>query len=138
MTYDFCDDGRLIYTEWFEGQLEYFYKGVSGAIYSAEHPSITPTHMQKVFVSEVAVEVNKYQIVPNSYDAICQYERENQLIIRRYKTLSADNLKQIERDVISAIHKEKLISRDIPKTEFIKIIFPSAWEKAMKEGNFES
>ncbi|MDD4493337.1 MAG: hypothetical protein PHV32_03150 [Eubacteriales bacterium] len=133
MTYTFSDNGTPIYTEWFLNQLEYFYKSVSGVIYSTESSTIMPTHMQKVFISDTAVKVDEYRYIPDVYETILEFEKANQIIIKRYETLTEAELQQIEKQIISAIHKEKLLSRDIPKTDFVKMMFPVAWEKSKEE-----
>ena len=108
-------------------------EGVSGAIYYTESPLINPTHMQKVFTADKNVEVIPHKTVADAYGTICEYEKSGQLIIRRYESLTADELINIKNNILTDIRRSKLLSRNDEKSIFVKETFPDIWKKAEKE-----
>lgn len=133
MTYQFSPDEITVYEEWFPNQLEYFYEGVSGVIYYSESPLIKPTHMQKVFTADENVEVIPYKTVADAYETICEYEKSGHLIIRRYESLTTDELLYIENQILTDIRRNKLLSHNDEKVIFVRETFLDIWEKAEKE-----
>lgn len=133
MTYTFSTEEVPICTEWFPWQFAYFYRGVSGMIYSSDSVLIEPTHMQSIFTADKPTAVEPYRNITDAYETILEYEESGLLILRRYETLSEKDMNDICDKVKLSIQKEKLLSRNDEKAAFVKEMFPDIWERAVKE-----
>lgn len=116
-----------------------FYGSVTGSIYECDgdNPAIAPTHMRGVYTSNVSVPIEKETRIDNVYDEILKQESSGKIIIRRYNQLSSDEKNKIFKQIVRAIHMQKLL---IPSSyepqqllvDFVKTKFPNAWDAASK------
>ena len=138
VTFDVDDDGILVFKEVFEHQLFEFYNGISGYIYEcyANNPDICKTHINCVYNSEKTIPITGYQTIENVYNEILNREKQGEIRISRYSTLSNEEKQKISTDTVRAIHMQKLLATsdesDVEKQliNFVKDKFPNEWEIA--------
>ncbi len=139
VTFEENENGRVVYTEWYENQLYEFYNRVSGSVYECDgdNPDIYLTHVKGVYNSEKPITPVKERMIPNVYESILEAEKKGSVVIKKYATLSTEEKETIEENTIRAIHMQKVLlpegeNRNAEYTEFVKQKFPVAWEKASK------
>jgi hypothetical protein len=132
VTFGADENGIIVFTEWFENQLIEFYKGVSGYIYECDmnNPDIVQTHIKDVLNSEKPVPVINYKEIDDCYAEILKREELGAVKIKRYDTLTQEELAEISNNTINAIKMEKLLTSFPEKANFVKQKFPREWEQA--------
>lgn len=121
----FWSEGHLYYEEYFPHQLEIFYQGKPGYIYTCEAALPTLDKMPWVYLSETPVPTAACRFIPNLYEELLALEEQGQLIIRRYHTLSPKNLDRIRRIVTQQIDQYQLRDHpDSPYAVFLRTYFP--------------
>jgi len=131
ITFESDDNGIIIFTEWFQNQLIEFYKGVSGCIYECDmnNPNIMQTHIKDVLNSEQPVPILNYQEIEDCYTEILKREEMGMVKIKRYNTLSQEELINIYNKTVKAIKMEKLLTSFPEKADFVMQKFPLAWKE---------
>lgn len=119
-TYCWDKDGRLIYEEYFPGQLTEFYAGQQGYLYACDLPLRPMAQMPWVYLSDAAVPVTSCRKIPDLLEELLAWEQRGKLLIRRYETLSAAALDTIRRIVLKEIEKDAL--REHPEAEYARFI----------------
>jgi len=139
ITFNENENGKVVFTEYYEDMLYDFYNKVSGSIYECDgdNPDIASTHMKGVYVSEDPVAVEKETIISNVYHEILKHESLGNIIIRRYNHLPNEEKARISKTTVRAIHMQKLLfpSDHISKTEqtdFVRSHFSMEWDIASK------
>ncbi len=139
VAFDEDSNGRVVFTEQYDGMLFDFYNNLRGSIYECDgsNPQIIQTHMKGVYTSEVPVNIAKEIVIPNVYEEILKHEAVGNIIIRRYTYLSDEEKNDISKTTVRAIHMQKLLSSsaNISKSEqidFVRLHFPNEWEIASK------
>ncbi|MBE6640065.1 MAG: hypothetical protein E7619_00615 [Ruminococcaceae bacterium] len=133
------ENGRVIFTEQYDGMLFDFYNNVSGSIYECDgnNPQITQTHMKGVYISESPVSIQKENKIPNVYEEILKNESAGNIIVKRYSHLSDKEKNDISKTTVRAIHMQKLLfnpnnSAKAEMIDFVRTHFPKEWEIASK------
>lgn len=139
VTFEENEDGKVVYTEWYENQLYEFYNQVSGSVYECDgnNPDIYLTHVKGVYNSEKPITPVRERVIPNVYESILEEEKKGSVVMKKYAALSPEEREKIEENTIRAIHMQKLLipneeNRNGELVEFVKQKFPVAWEKASK------
>ncbi len=139
VAFDEDSNGRVVFTEQYEGMLFDFYNNLSGSIYECDgnDPQITQTHMEGVYTSESPINITKEILISNVYEEIIKHEATGNIIIRRYTHLSAEEKNNISKTTVRAIHMQKLLSPSNSTTkfeliDFVKSHFPNEWGIASK------
>ena len=139
VAFDEDENGKVVFTEQYDGMLFDFYNNISGSIYECDgnNPQITQTHMKGVYTSEYPINIAKENVIPNVYEEIIKHEEAGNIIIRRYSHLSTEEKNGISKTTVRAIHMQKLLSPSncTAKSElidFVKSHFPNEWEIASK------
>lgn len=110
MSYRFTKDNILEILEYWPNALEETYAGVSGYIYATSYisnPQIID--IPHVTASEIPVNIESFEYIPDAYLAIRQTEKEDKLKIVRYHENNADTLDQIKRLVCREYKKAQAI-----------------------------
>ncbi|MCL2861430.1 MAG: hypothetical protein FWE22_03365 [Firmicutes bacterium] len=115
-TYGFDTGGRIVYEEYFENQLKYFYQGKKGAIYTCEgdFENKSETGIKTLFTSKNSVKIQSQEIIEDAYQHILKLEKEQKIKIIRFKDLTEKskekNIKQIE-----SLRKSSATSKELLK-----------------------
>lgn len=135
VTYEANENEIVVYTEEFPNQLYEFYHGVSGYLYRCDinNQTVVNTHINDVFISEIPVPVLGYDVVEDIYDDIIKREKMGLVQIKRYETLTDEELKSNHTTTIRAIHMQKLLHMVSEQSAFIKEKFPLEWEQALND-----
>ena len=133
------EDNKVVFIEHFDNMLFDFYNNIKGSIYECgeDNNAIAPTHMKGVFTSDIPVKVEKETQIDNVYDEIVKQESLGNIIVKRYNQLSDDEKNKIFKQIVRAIHMQKLLlpSDNLSQKDqsnFIKTHFPKAWDFASK------
>lgn len=144
VTFSVDSDGIVSYTEQFQEQLQEFYKGVCGCIYSCDgnNKLIHPTHIANVFNAEEPVPVLQSRYIADVYAEILKCESEGKIRIKRYAELSDEEKDALLNSTVRAIHMERLLyptenQETLAKIEFVKTHFPQAWGIASSQTDSE-
>lgn len=121
-------DGALHYDEYFPNQLEEFYAGREGFVYTADLDTQALDRLDSmpwVYMSENPVVPTDCRHIPDLYAELLSYERAGRLIIHRHADLSPKYLATIHRLIAQEIADRGL--RDTPDDEyavFLRARFP--------------
>ena len=109
---DIRKDGTFVFQEMFSGALEYFYKGVSGYIYSAENVTSAESMKDIPFAatSTEPVSVDACEYVPDAYEALKEAADKGLIVIKKYSENSEKMMAWIER----CIKEQYKIASEIP------------------------
>lgn len=127
-------DGTANYEEQFPDQLETFYKGVSGYLYTCSFTSKIKAveNRECLYYSGENVTAESCEYIPDVYNELLKYEAVGQLKIRRYSEQSEQRQNYLIDLIATAIIKEYSLN-DKAKSEFFKRYFVKAWEKAAQK-----
>lgn len=127
-------DGTANYEEQFPDQLETFYKGVSGYLYTCSFtPETTAIENREcLYYSTENVTAESCEYIPDVYNELLKYEAKGQLKIRRYNEQPEQRQNELIDLIATAIVKEDCFN-DKAKSEFYKTYFVKAWEKAVQK-----
>jgi len=131
LNFNFAEDGHVFYTESFPNALEEFYGGVSGSIYTCEgeFEYDKNARIQVAVISRESVNIVEEDPVPEALERILEYERQGLLEIRRYESLTEEELAREKRMILSAI---KRASAHTALVGFIKEKFPAIWAEGQE------
>jgi hypothetical protein len=134
LTYGF-KDGMVKYTESFKDGLEYFYKGVSGYIYSVDQELIIDEKVgiQSAAISEEPVKIKNVEYISDVYEKILEENRNGEILLRRYDDLDEQEHNKNNKMVLNAIKRMNLIEEENEYSIFVKEKFPEIWNMAIKE-----
>lgn len=116
-------DGALHYDEYFPGQLEEFYSGKAGYVYSAECDPTAfdlPEKMPWIYMSENPVVPTDCRYIPDLCAELLDCEREGRLTIHRYATQSEKYLATMHRLISQEMAERHL--RDDPTDEYASFL----------------
>ncbi len=112
----FWDGDLLCYEEYFPNQLEEFYAGKTGYVYTCQTELPTLEKMPWVYLSDVPVPTTACRCIPDLYEELLALEAQGQLMLRRHHTLSAKALERIRKTVLQQIDQYHL--RDTPASPY--------------------
>jgi hypothetical protein len=133
LTFEFGQHNEVIYYECFPGHLEYFYRGVTGYIYAVEgeFECDNKIGIRCAAISEQPITVQQCETIPDACETLLNYERQGNLMIHRFETLSPEKHAASRRMVLSAIKRLDLLKEDKPMAAFVKEKFPEIWNDAL-------
>lgn len=122
-------NGIPVYTEYYPDALADVYKGRHGYIYEFEkvENAENPTEINCVSVCTAPIKTEKITEIPDVYVKLLEHEKNGELVIERYETLSNNRLNQIRNMVKSEIEKYNLKNNDNSYSRFIKSRFKDLW-----------
>ena len=126
-------DGVLIFQEMFSGALEYFYKGVSGYIYTCQGDFPMDSRVQIPFctASDTTVPVTEYEYIEDVYAQIMRYQERGTFVYEKYESLPQWRIDIIRGTILRFIHRNQLlIKREHAASRFVMEKFPQYWKEA--------
>ena len=135
MNYGIREDGVPVYTESFPGALSTFYSGVRGCVYTCRgNYTENGTGISVAVVSEEPVPVEATEPIDDAYKELLRLEDAGELVIRRYESLSEEQLEAQNTMILREIREENLLRRpESPLSLFLQERFPTLWERAKKQ-----
>lgn len=139
LTYEINENNIPVYTETFQNNLEEFYNDVKGYIYSCEVSDDVENEsgIKTAITIYDEVPIKSCECINNAYEKILEYEKEGSLILRRFKTLTSEELEKNTRMIKGAIKGLDLLAYKHPLSGFVEKKFPDIWqlEKKLKESS---
>lgn len=128
-------NGIAYYEEQFPNQLEAFYNGAAGYLYTFSAPDDIRRMENRhgIFYSEKTVEVAEAIYVPNVYEAMLCEEAAGRLRVLRYNERSQKRQEELIDLLAETITKNDFFCNDSIKATFMKKFFVKAWERAEKQ-----
>jgi hypothetical protein len=129
--YGFTQSGIPIYTEYYSNAMADVYSGKAGYLYECNKVDNiqNPTTISCAYVCETSVLIDKCTEIGDVYDAFLEYEKQGELIIQRYETLSQKMLETINLMVQSEIKENNLKSNpNLSYSLFLKKHFLDIWD----------
>lgn len=123
-------NGVPVYTEYYPDALADVYKGKKGYIYEFEkiEGAENPTEISCACVCTTPVKAEKITEISDVYEKLLEHEKNGELIIEQYETLSEKKKAWIENIIKSEIEKHDL--KNNPENSYAKFIrkrFPELW-----------
>ena len=133
LTFESGEDGTPIYIESFENSLAYFYKKVSGSIYTCKGNFISkdPVGIASAVISHELVPVSSAEIIPDAYEYILHLESKNLMKIEHFRSLTEERKSANYNMVKNAILRLKLHEGIHPLSVFVQEIFPEIWSDTL-------
>lgn len=124
--------GGAYYMEQFPDQLEAFYCGASGYLYTFSAPADV-RRMEKrdgIFYSEKSVEVAQALYIPDVYHALLREETAGTLRVLRYREQSPQRQEELTDLIADMIASNNFFCDDNTRAAFMKRFFTRAWNRA--------
>lgn len=122
--------GVVHYQEQFPGQLEAFYKGVSGYLYHIEKtPDMIPVaEREEMWACPHAAEIARTAFIPDVYAEIMRHVRSGSVLVTQ---ADEDFKRQLDEHLAAHILAENLLAvPQSPDARFHARFFPNAWALA--------
>lgn len=129
-------DGIVYYEEQFEGQLEAFYKGVSGYVYCVErNENFKPVeNRESMWFSKMNSTVFETIPISDVYSEIIKYANEGKVKIIKYDDVSKERITDLYNIITQKIIKSGLLKNtDSADAKFYQTYFSKAWNDALKK-----
>lgn len=130
------NDGIVFYEEQFEGQLEAFYKGVSGYVYSVEgNKHFKPVDdRESMWFSEIDSTVFETIYISDIYSEIMKYANEGKVKIINFAEVPKERITDLYNIITQRIVKSGLLNNtDSADAKFYQTFFSKAWNDALKK-----
>ncbi len=123
-TYCWGKNHSLHYEEYFPGQIELFYKGKKGCVYTAEIDGLTQIEkMPWVYVSETPVKVSSVEEIPDIYEELLRLHEAGEITLHFYEDLPHEYIASSEKIVKREIENLKTNKNEIYEN-FLREHFP--------------
>lgn len=119
--------GGLHYIECFPDALRILYSGRAGFLYCCEAEGLAVTQKPNEYVSLQPVDITGCTEIPDLYEAFLKAEREGELEIFRYETLSPKMLLHIEQTAAQIVKEQNLYQADTPFASYMREHYPRAF-----------
>ena len=131
-------DGIVYYEEQFQGQLEAFYKGVSGYVYFVErNEHFNPVvNRESMWFSERDSAVFKATYIPDVYSEIMKYANDGRVKIFSFDEVPKERIEDLYSTITQKIvNSEVLNTPSLPDAKFYQTFFKKAWDDAVKQAS---
>ena len=127
-------DGVAYYEEQFPGQLRAFYEGVRGYVYSVMPSDSIQSMPQRedLFYSSDPLTVYRTQEIPDVYQTLLQYEREDRFKLLRFEDATPEKQEELIDRIASYICENKLTEQNNEHSRFMRKYFVDAWRRAQE------
>ena len=90
LTYEYDEQGNVFYYEWFEDGIDYFYRGLSGYVYSVsgEFDHDENIKIKYAAISETEVKVESVSYIDDVAEKLLEYDRTGKIKIVRYADIA--------------------------------------------------
>ncbi len=128
-------NGIVYYEEQFPDQLKHFYDGASGYLYHVDMTSdFHPVNDREcMFYSCQNAPVTKAQLITNVYNELLKYEKDGKFKLLRYNEQTQQRQSELTDIIASSIIKASYYENNLPRANFMKKYFSTAWEKAVQQ-----
>lgn len=136
LTYSFDKiTNKIVYTESFIHSLEEFYSDVKGYIYTCEVEGDVEnkSKINNAITYYEPLEITDCETVENAYLKIIEYQRNNNIIIRKYSDLTDEEHRTNHNMIKNAIKNLELIKGKHPLSTFVERKFPDIWKEVLTE-----
>jgi len=126
--------GVAWYEEQFPNQLQAFYQGVSGYLYTVEDSeSIHPVEgRESLYYAPSSLTVAKALYVPDVYAALCAHEKQGALHVRRYLDQTVQRRQELTDLIAQALVQANFYADDPSQQAFMRRYFSASWALAEK------
>ncbi|MBQ3099996.1 MAG: hypothetical protein IJC50_03290 [Clostridia bacterium] len=129
-------NGIVYYEEQFEGQLEAFYKGVSGYLYCVESNQNFKRveNRESMWFSEINSAVFETICVSDVYTEIMKYVKVGKVKIINFADVPKERITELYNIITQRIIKSDLLKNtDSADAKFYQTFFRKAWDDAVKK-----
>lgn len=125
-------DGQAWYEEQFPNQLQAFYEGVSGYLYTVEDSAaIHPVEgRESLYYTATPLTVAKAVHIPDVYAALCAYEKQGTLHVRRYLDQTAQRQQELTGLITQALVQANFYEDNPSQQAFMRRYFGASWALA--------
>ena len=128
-------DGIAHYEEQFPDQLQAFYQGVSGWLYTAEEScraQLMPGRQNLYYVPGM-VKVCAAEFVPDVYERLLEYEQAGMLAVRRFREQTRERQAELTAMMTTAVVRSGFFAGDPVQRAFMRKYFMQAWQQAVQD-----
>ncbi len=134
LTYEYDEQGNVFYYEWFEGGIEYFYRGLSGYVYSVvgEFDHDENIKIKYAAISETEAQVEGVTCIKDVAEKLFEYDKLGKIKIVRYADLAKE-----KRERHQWILAKKYVKYEDPSHPFRRLVedkFPEVLELISMNG----
>lgn len=125
-------DGVAYYEEQFPHQLQTFYQGVQGYLYSmVVNPSVQPVaEREAMYYTRETINVAETTLIPDVYDELLKHEAQGTFRVLRYVEQTAQRQEELISMIAEAIRRSDFFCGNEEEIVFMKKHFPQSWERA--------
>lgn len=124
--------GAAWYEEQFANQLQTFYQGVTGCLYTvADHPAIRPVEgRESLYYAAEPLAIAGTEHIPDVYAALLDCEKQGTLHVRRYLDQPPARQQELIDLIAQALLKADFYADQPQQQAFMRRHFHLAWAKA--------
>lgn len=125
-------DGVACYEEQFPNQLQTFYQGVQGYLYTVEAGNaVQPlADRESLYYAKEQTPVTSAEVIPDVYAALLKYEAAGSFKVLRYLEQTAQRQNELTDMIAEAIRRSYFYQDDENEMHFMKKHFPLSWQRA--------
>ena len=125
-------DGVAYYEEQFANQLQTFYQGVKGYLYTVEAGETVQPMMgrESLYYAKAPVPVSGADVIPDIYEELLKHEAQGTFKVLRYLEQSEQRKTELIDLIAEAIRRSDFFKDDEEEITFMKKHFSKSWEKA--------
>ena len=132
-------DGTAYYEEQFPRQLERFYRGASGWLYSApKMPEMGAVENREGLFYNVGDTPVRARHIPDVYEELLRYEAAGALVVLRFEVQTEQRQNELISLIAEAIMRADFFQEDKVQRAFMKRYFSQAWERAEARNTTEN
>lgn len=92
LTYEYNEQGYVFYYEWFEDGIDYFYRGLSGYVYSVDGDFDHDENIKIKYaaISESEVKIESVAFIQDVAEKLFEYDRHGKIKIVRYADIAEE------------------------------------------------
>lgn len=125
-------DGIAYYEEQFPNQLQTFYQGVQGYLYTVEAgDAVQPmADRESLYYAKEQTPVTSVEVIPDVYEELLQYEAAGSFKVLRYLEQTSQRQNELTDMIAEAIRRSNFYHDDENEMHFMKKHFPLSWQRA--------
>lgn len=125
-------NGIVYYEEQFPNQLQTFYEGVEGYLYTVPKKiTIHPIeNREQMYFSLNPVAVTKQIYISDVYQELCKYQQQGTFRLLKFTDATFERQQQLIDTVAHCIHQSNALHTNSEESDFFKKYFKEAWNRA--------
>ena len=125
-------DGVAYYEEQFPNQLQTFYQGVQGYLYTVEAGGAVQlmAGRESLYYAKEQMPMSGVKVIPDVYAELLQYEAAGSFKVLRYLEQTAQRQNELINMIAEAIRRRVFYQDDANEMRFMKKHFPLSWQRA--------